>query len=281
MSWGHAVSTDMLHWKHLPVALREENEIMIFSGSVVPGSREHLRAVRAAGAGPVLPGRDLHRPRQGQADAEPRRQHRPRPQLEEVPGNPVVDFGLKDFRDPKVFWHAPTRRWVMVSVLPDVHKVRFLGSSDLKRWEILSDFGPAGATGGVWECPDLFPLSVDGSAADTRWVLDVDLNPGGQAGGSGGQYFVGTFDGSDVHERQPRGHDAVGRLRQGLLRDDLVRRHPGGRRAAHLDGLDGELALRERGADRALARRAVRSARPVPAASRRGNPPPCRPRWRS
>ena len=89
----------------------------------------------------------------------------------------------KDFRDPKVFWHEPTRRWVMVA-RPGRRssKVRLFGSPDLKRWETLSDFGPAGATGGVWECPDLFPLPVDGDAGDARWVLDVDLNPGGQRG---------------------------------------------------------------------------------------------------
>jgi sucrose-6-phosphate hydrolase SacC (GH32 family) len=111
-------------------------------------------------------------------------------------GNPVLDLGLKDFRDPKVFWHAPTRRWVMVTVLPDQHKVRFFGSPDLKHWTVLSDFGPAGATGGERECPDLVPLPVAGGGGEERWVLDVDLNPGGPAGGSGGQYFVGTFDGT-------------------------------------------------------------------------------------
>jgi len=68
----------------------------------------------------------------------------------------------------------------------------------------LSDFGPAGATGGVWECPDLFPLPVDGDAETVRWVLDVDINPGGIAGGSGGQYFIGTFDGRTfVNENAP------------------------------------------------------------------------------
>ncbi len=73
--------------------------------------------------------------------------------------------------------------------------MRLFSSADLKRWETLSDFGPAGATGGAWECPDLFPLAVDGNPADVKWVLDVDLNPGGRVGGSGAQYFVGTFDG--------------------------------------------------------------------------------------
>src|SRR5262249_30359690 len=82
------------------------------------------------------------------------------------------------------------------AVLPDLHKVRFFASRDLKRWEALSDFGPAGATGGVWECPDLYPLPVEGEPGATRWLLDVDINPGGPQGGSAGQYFVGTFDGT-------------------------------------------------------------------------------------
>ena len=68
-------------------------------------------------------------------------------------------------------------------------------SADLMTWEYLSTFGPANATGGVWECPDLFELPVDGDASNTRWVLVVNLSPGGIAGGSGGQYFIGTFDG--------------------------------------------------------------------------------------
>jgi sucrose-6-phosphate hydrolase SacC (GH32 family) len=118
--------------------------------------------------------------------------------------NPVIDLGLSDFRDPKVFWHAPTSRWVMVTVLATQHKVRFFASPDLKRWQMLSDFGPAGATGGVWECPDLFALPVDGKPDEIRWVLDVDINPGGVAGGSGGQYFVGAFDGTTfVNENSP------------------------------------------------------------------------------
>jgi fructan beta-fructosidase len=81
--------------------------------------------------------------------------------------------------------------------------VRFFGSRDLKTWETLSDFGPAGATGGVWECPDLFPLPVDGNPQNIRWVLDVDINPGAVAGGSGGQYFVGAFDGKTFTNDNP------------------------------------------------------------------------------
>ncbi|WP_308314580.1 hypothetical protein [Streptomyces gilvus] len=77
-----------------------------------------------------------------------------------------------------------------------MHKISFYSSPDLKHWSHRSDFGPAGATGGVWECPDLFPLPVDGNPDRTKWVLAVNLNPGAIAGGSGAQYFVGDFDGT-------------------------------------------------------------------------------------
>jgi fructan beta-fructosidase len=203
MSWGHAVSPDMLHWKHLPVALREEGGIMIFSGSVVADPDDTSGLCRPRGPSclvAIYTGHGKGKQTQNLAWSADRGRT-----WTKYAGNPVLDLGLKDFRDPKVFWHAPARRWVMVSVLPDLHKVRLLGSVDLKHWEVLSDFGPAGATGGVWECPDLFPLPVDGSAAETRWVLDVDLNPGGQAGGSGGQYFVGTFDGKTFVNDNPPG----------------------------------------------------------------------------
>src|SRR4029079_9392816 len=76
-------------------------------------------------------------------------------------GNPIIDLGRKDFRDPKVFSHAPTGRWIMATVLAGEHKVRFFGSNDLIKWETLSDFGPAGATGGAREGPHMFEFSVE------------------------------------------------------------------------------------------------------------------------
>ena len=110
---------------------------------------------------------------------------------------------------------------------------------------MLSDFGPAGATGGVWECPDLFPLPVDGNPQNVRWVLDVDINPGGPVGGSGAQYFVGAFDGTRFVNENPDAADALGRLRQGLLRDAVVQRHPAVRRPAPVDCVDEQLGVRQ------------------------------------
>lgn len=196
MSWGHAVSTDLLHWQHLPVALREEDGVMIFSGSAVVDRQNSSGLCTPAGEDrsclvAIYTGHGRGKQTQNIAASQDRGRT-----WKKYAGNPVIDLGLKDFRDPKVFWHEPTGRWIMVTVLPDQHKVRFFGSRDLKRWDALSDFGPAGATGGVWECPDLFELPVGNDPAKTRWVLDVDLNPGGLQGGSGGQYFVGRFDGT-------------------------------------------------------------------------------------
>ena len=107
----------------------------------------------------------------------------------------MLDIGSGEFRDPKVFWYAPAHEWRMVVSKAVERKIAIYRSPNLKDWTHLSDFGPANATGGVWECPDLFPLAVDGKRKKTKWVMIVNLNPGGIAGGSAAQYFVGDFDG--------------------------------------------------------------------------------------
>jgi levanase len=121
-------------------------------------------------------------------------------------GNPVLDIKSGEFRDPKVFWYAPQRKWVMAVSKALEHKIQLYSSPDLKTWTHMSDFGPANAVGGAWECPDLFPLTVDGTARKTKWVMLVNLNPGGIAGGSGAQYFVGDFDGTRFRADNQLGH---------------------------------------------------------------------------
>jgi fructan beta-fructosidase len=195
MSWGHAVSPDLVHWQHLPVAIPEADSVMAFSGSAVVDWK-NTSGFGVGGRPPlvaVYTGHRTDRPSQSQYLAYSTDRGRT---WTKYAGNPVVDIGSAEFRDPKVFWHEPTQKWVMVTVLATEHRVRLWGSPDLKQWTRLSDFGPAAAVGGVWECPDLFELPVDGDPANTRWVLIVNLNPGGVAGGSGGEYFVGRFDGT-------------------------------------------------------------------------------------
>jgi levanase/levanbiose-producing levanase len=112
-------------------------------------------------------------------------------------GNPVLTRNSANFRDPKVFRYQGDSGayWVMAAVEAQEQKVVLYRSDDLRSWDFLSDFGPANADGGEWECPDLFPLPVDGDPDNITWVLIVNVNPGAVAGGSGGQYFTGHFDG--------------------------------------------------------------------------------------
>lgn len=118
-------------------------------------------------------------------------------------GNPVIDLHLAGFRDPKVFWHGTTHKWIMVTVLAGEHKVRLFGSTDLKQWRALSGFGPAGETGGAWECPDLFARPIENEPGQTKWVLSINIFPGGLTGGSGNQYFVGHCDGTRFVSDEP------------------------------------------------------------------------------
>ena len=195
MSWAHAVSRDLTHWEHLPLALAEENGVMIFSGSAVvdwkntSGFGRDSRPPLVA----IYTGHYTTKPLQNQQIAYSTDRGRT---WTKYAGNPVLDLGEADFRDPKVFWHAPTSRWVMAVSWPQHRQVRFYASSDLKSWTHLSDFGPAGSVTGIWECPDLFPTPVEGQPGKSRWVLVVNVGSGQPAGGSGTQYFVGDFDGT-------------------------------------------------------------------------------------
>ena len=189
MSWGHATSEDLLHWNELPVAIRDDERAMIFSGSAVVDHQN------TSGFG------TLENPAMVAIYTEHQDEHQAQGLAYSVDEgltwtkyshNPVLDLGKKDFRDPKVTWDKARGHWLMSVALPQEYKIAFYKSHDLKNWEHLSEFGPAGATGGIWECPDLFELEVDGS---TKWVLIVSLNPGGPVGGSATQYFIGDFDG--------------------------------------------------------------------------------------
>ncbi|MEH0544985.1 GH32 C-terminal domain-containing protein [Streptomyces sp. B21-105] len=194
ISWGHAVSTDLVHWKQLPVALPQDDQEMVFSGSVIL-DRNNTTGFGTRNNPPLVAVYTSAQKASGKQQQALAYSTDGGTTWTKYDGNPVLDIGSNDFRDPKVFWHAPTQRWLMAVALADQHKIAFYSSADLKHWTHQSDFGPAGATGGVWECPDLFPLPVDGNTKKTKWVLAVNLNPGGIAGGSGAQYFVGDFDG--------------------------------------------------------------------------------------
>lgn len=200
LSWGHAVSRDLVNWKELPVAMKAR-DVMIFTGSAVVDVANTSRL--GIGAEPPLVALYTgHHTRTGvQRQYVAYSNDRGRT-WSQYGGNPVIDRKSKSFRDPKVLWHEPSRRWVMVIALSDARKVLFYTSPDLLDWKLASSFGPAGALGEEWECPDLFLLPVEGTSGEHQWVLAVGVKPGAPAGGSGTQYFVGDFDGETFHERR-------------------------------------------------------------------------------
>ena len=185
MHWGHAVSTDLTSWTYLPVAIGPDSLGAIFSGSAVidkyntAGFGENAMVAIYTSAGKVQTQSIAYSTDKGRT-------------FTKYDKNPVIaNPDIPDFRDPKVFWHKESNQWVMA--LATKQTITFYGSPNLKEWSRLSEFGEGiGDHGGVWECPDLFPLSYNGK---TKWVLLVSINPGGPNGGSATQYFVGDFDG--------------------------------------------------------------------------------------
>ncbi|HET9569921.1 MAG TPA: GH32 C-terminal domain-containing protein [Bacteroidales bacterium] len=185
MHWGHAVSTDLTSWTYLPIALAPDELGDIFSGSTVVDSAN----TAGFGKNALIAVYTANGATQQQCIAYSTDKGRT---FTKYTKNPVLpNPGIKDFRDPKVHWNEQGKQWVMA--LATQQTITFFGSPDLKRWTRLSEFGnETGAHGGVWECPDLFPLTYEGK---TKWVLLVSINPGGPNGGSATQYFIGNFDG--------------------------------------------------------------------------------------
>lgn len=200
MHWGHASSRDLVHWDHHPIALYPDEHGYIYSGSAVY-DRENTSGLGSAEDPPLVAIFSYHDPiaeKKGRKDFETQgiAYSLDRGKTwEKFEGNPVLmNPGLRDFRDPKVTWHAATEKWIMALAVKD--HVRFYSSPNLIDWKKESEFGhQAGAHDGTWECPDLFEMEVEGSG-EKKWVLLVSTNPGGPNGGSATQYFIGHFDGT-------------------------------------------------------------------------------------
>ena len=197
MHWGHATSTDLIHWKHEPIAIYPDNIGMIFSGSAVV-DENNTSGFGVNGKAPIVAIFTQHN-MEGEKSGKIDFQNQSIAYSNDngytwkmYAGNPVIhNPGIKDFRDPKVMWHEASKKWIMTLAVKN--KVSFYSSSNLKEWKHESDFGiNYGSHDGVWECPDLFSLKLNNQA---YWVLTASINPGGPNKGSATQYFIGSFDG--------------------------------------------------------------------------------------
>lgn len=192
MSWGHAISTDLVNWKEYPKAIvpDEDGLGLIFSGSAVVDKNNSA----GFGINALVAIYTSTEPRQQQSMAYSIDKGRT---WTKYSGNPIIKNEKggnipDDFRDPKVMWHKDSEKWIMSLAVKD--HIEFWSSSNLKDWIKESEFGQnVGSHEGVWECPDLIELPLDSDENNKKWVLLVSVNPGGPNGGSATQYFVGDF----------------------------------------------------------------------------------------
>lgn len=202
MSWGHAESTDLFHWKTLPLAIPEDSSGMIFSGSAVYDSL-NTSGLGARGQRPLVAIYTRHQLQESAPGQYIQSQNLAYSQDQGIhwikyPGNPVLDLHHRDFRDPKVSWYAPRKEWIMVVSRASHKKVQFYRSSNLKQWSYQGSFGLQGDTSQVWECPDLFRLPVTNEPGIYKWVLMVSVQ-------YRVQYFIGSFNGKVFHNDNTRG----------------------------------------------------------------------------
>lgn len=184
MTWGHAVSTDLVHWQQLPNALEPDDLGTMFSGSAVV-DWDNTAGLRSGDDETVVV---LYT---AAGDTSPESAGQPHTQclaysndggrtLTKLGANPVLGHVAGNNRDPKVVWHEPSRRWIMALYLKD-YDFAFFSSPDLKNWQHLHDITAPGCD----ECPDFFELAVDGDEGNRKWVWTA----------ANGHYLVGSFDG--------------------------------------------------------------------------------------
>jgi len=202
MSWGHAVSTDLMKWEEQPIALQDYDNgngttTMFFSGTAV-NDKKNTSGFGSNGKTPLVAIYTAHIDSVGKGISQSQAMAYSLDGIHfsRYDKNPLIDLHTKAFRDPKVFWHKASGKWVMIVARPTDYILQFYGSSDLKTWTLLSNFGEGlGDRSKIWECPDIFEIPVKNRPGVTKWVITVSGGHPQQNSYVGMQYFTGAFDG--------------------------------------------------------------------------------------
>lgn len=203
MSWGHATSTDMMKWEHEPIVLQDYQNgdgtsTMFFSGTAVVDKNNTSGLGKTDDEIPLVAIYTAHIDSAGIgiSQSQSMAYSLDGKQFTRYDHNPLINLNTTDFRDPKVFWLEASKQWIMIVALPLDFRVQFYSSPDLKKWNLLSEFGDKlGDKSKIWECPDIFELPVENEAGVNKWVITLSGGHPQQNGNLGMQYFIGSFDG--------------------------------------------------------------------------------------
>ena len=204
MSWGHATSKDLVHWAHhglaMPEEINGEDITWRYSGSAV-WDKNNTSGFCMGDTGCIVAIYTADQPHIKKESQYIAYSNDGGMTFINYKNNPVIDLHKKDFRDPNVQWDDQIKRWLMVVALPHENKVQFYSSPDLKKWDLLSEFGNAGIKEGIWECPFFIKLPVEGKAGKTKWVLVNSFQD--THGDEMEEYYVGDFDGTTFTNDNP------------------------------------------------------------------------------
>jgi fructan beta-fructosidase len=193
MTWGHAVSKDLLTWKDLPHALEPDATGTMFSGSAVvdingsAGAGKGAMVLFYTAAGGTNDASKGVRFTQGLATSLDGRS------FKKFGANPIVAHIEHENRDPKVLWHEPSKSWVMALYIND-DRYSIFRSPDLRKWTKSGDLKVPGGS----ECPDFFELPVFGAPGTKKWVFWA----------ANGKYLIGSFDGHQF-KSESGPHDSI------------------------------------------------------------------------
>lgn len=203
-SWGHAVSTDLVTWEEKPIAIPVQNGVMAYSGSVVV-DWNNTSGLGINGNPPLIA---IYTGASNVQDQRIAYSNDEGTTWTNYSGNPVINSNSNNFRDPKVFWHQQSQKWIMAIAIPAYQMIQFFSSPNLINWTYQESFEHVANISTLWECPDLFSLPVDNNPSQMKWVLAHSVAPTGQ-------YFIGDFTGQDFNW--------INTMPNGIIIDDFER----------------------------------------------------------